>query len=65
MRRALKILVNVQETYMCRVVAQNVRREEKVVTEWLIRGHYAKTEAYDSKSSQNTWGDEKGYMEEW
>lgn len=56
MRRAIRILVNIQETYMCRVVAQHLRTDHNKVAYWLSRGHYVKLGVYLSKSGGMIWG---------
>lgn len=65
MLRALMILVNIQQAYMCRLVTQHVREYENTGADWQSRGQYAQAEAYVSKTSRSVWEEEERYMAVW
>lgn len=64
-RRALHILIKIQQVHSIRIVAQNVRTEDNIVEDCVSRGHQAREEDHLKKIGSARWGTEGGFMEEW
>lgn len=65
MRRALHILVNVQDSNRLTVFVQHVRTEDNGEEDCLSRVHYEKAEQLIGNGGSPAWRWEQGYMEEW
>lgn len=65
MRPALRIVVNIQVAYFLRILAQNVRTEQKVVADWLRRDQMERSRCHFSREGKVTEGVEGGFMNVW